>query len=323
MSARLDMTTRANMTTKVGMGTRVGVRASHCSAIALIAVAAMPVLAEEERAWSVDLDATAGYDDNVGRGLFERDIVGEYVGNVAASFNYDFELDPRMALTLRVLAESESHEVVKPLERVTGGGEAIFRWQGEFGFFEPFYQLSFRLQDDNFGVDQRDATVYNLHIQRTQRLNASWTYLLGAEYRNTDSDGTVFDLSQSRLFGNLDYRIDPDWVAYGTLSYAVGDAYSTAQNRFCNDLPATDIYPLVVLSDAIEPDQAFNETFCGSWLAYRAEANTLSLSVGLNRAFADTYSFDVSVMNIRSAASDDTDLYYDRQIARISVLMRF
>lgn len=289
----------------------------------LCALLALPVCADEESPWSVDLDLTGGYDDNVGRSQFRRDIVGEYFGTASASLNYDLEIDPRKAMTFRVFAESESREVMKPLQRTAFGGELIYRWQGEFGFFAPFYQFSLRGQDDDYEVTQRDASVYTAQLQRTQRLNGNWTYLLGIEHNVTDSDGTVFDLSASRLFGNLDYRVDADWVAYSTLSFARGDVHSVAQNRFCNGLPAADIYPLVQVSDAIEPDQAFNETFCGSWLAYRGEADALSLSLGLNRAFADTYSFDLSVLRARVTSTEDRDAYYDRQIIRASILMRF
>lgn len=284
---------------------------------------ALPAIAEEESPWSVDLDVTAGYDDNVGRGLFKRDIFGEYFAVLTGGVNFDVELNARKAMTFRLLAEAESREVVKPLRRTAVGGEFIFRWQGEFGFFEPFYQFSLRGQQEEFEADQRDADVTTIQLQRTRRINGNWTYLLGIEHKATDSDGTVFDLSGSRLFGNLDYRVDSDWVAYGTLSYGKGENYSVAQNRFCNGLPASDIYPLVAVSDAIESDQAFNETFCGSWLAYRTDTHTFSLSLGLNRAFADTYSFDLSVLQIRSIVAEDRDLYYDRQIIRASVLMRF
>lgn len=288
-----------------------------------IGLLATPVFAEEESAWSIDAEVTGGYDDNVGRGVFRRDIVGEYIGNLGASLNYDWELGPYMAMTFRGFAETELHEQVKPLERTTAGGEAIFRWQGEFGFFEPFYQFSVRVQDDNYDVVQRDASVYTAHLQRTQRINARWTYILGVEHKQTDSDGTAFDLSGNRLFANIDYRVDSDWVGYSTLSVSRGDVVSTAQNRFCNGVAADDIYPLVRVSDAIEPDQAFNDTFCGSWLAYRGEADTVSVSLGLNRAFADTNSFDFSVMQIRSVSTEDRGLDYDRRIVRASILMRF
>ncbi|NQD36668.1 hypothetical protein HPT27_06495 [Permianibacter sp. IMCC34836] len=287
-----------------------------------LAPMAMPLWAEES-SWSVDLDVTGGYDDNVGRSQFRRDIVGEYIGNLGAAVNYDFDLGATQALTARVLFESEHHAVMKPLERVSAGGELVYRWQGEFGFFEPFYQLTLRGQDDNIDVDQRDSTVVTLQAQRTQRLTDRWTYLVGLERKVADSDGSVFDLASSRVFGNLDYRIDADWISYGTLSYIDGQISSTAQNRFCNDLPATDIYPLVAVSDQIEPDQAFADMFCGSWLAYRLDAHTITATLGLNRSFADTYSFDLSVMTIRSEAKDDSAVEYDRQIVRASILMRF
>lgn len=289
----------------------------------LCALLALPVYADKESPWSGDLDVTGGYDDNVGSSQFRRDIVGEYFGTASASLNYDLELDPLQAMTLRVLAESDSRELMKPLQRTAFGGEFIYRWQREFGFFAPIYQLSLRGQDDDYEVMQRDASIYTAQLQRTQRLNGDWTYLLGIEHKVTDSDSTVFDLRASRLFGNLDYRVDTNWVTYSTLSFARGDVHSVAQNWFCNGLPAADIYPLVQVSDAIEPDQAFNETFCGSWLAYRGEADTLSLSLGLNRAFADTCSFDLSVLRARVTSTEDRDAYYDRQIVRASILMRF
>lgn len=280
----------------------------------------------DDSPWSYDLDVTGSSDNNVGRAAFERDRVSEFIVSSTLGLNYDFDLGLLQGLSTRAFAEGEAHETVKGLNTVNLGAEVIYRWQFALGFYEPFFQISGRVSDQNAQGQQRDATNTALSIQGTRRLSDHFALSLGYELRRSDSEAHVFDIKTRRAFANLDYRIDSNWLMYGTYGYTRGQFVSTAQRQFCNGALATDIYPLIQASDgALDNDEAFNNSLCGQWLAYRLDGTTQTFTLGLNRGLSHESSMDLSVLwvDTRVPTEDDGDIDYQRRIVRVSFLTRF
>ena len=100
-----------------------------------------------------------------------------------------------------------------------------------------------------------------------------------------------------------------------------GDVTSTAQVQFCNGLPADDVYNLIKAATEIEEDEAFNEHFCGNWVAYRLDGQTNAITVGLNQGIGHKYAVDVSMVwaSVRGDLNND----YYRRIYRATLLARF
>lgn len=286
----------------------------------LLALAALPARAEEER-WVVDGEVSAVHDSNVGRAERKRDIVADQ--GVLANLGLVLLTEPSFstAVNLRAFVEGESWAEMDRLDRSSAGGQVTGRWAPLRGYRAPVFQTVLTLQFDDYSVDQRDSRVYTAQVSGSQRLNDRIRVSYGLEGTRRYSDGTVFDITQGRAFVTADFDLDRNWSAYTAYSHLRGDTFSTAQVSFCNGVPANDIFPLIGASTALEPDQAFNDSYCGNWLAYRLKARTHALTLGLNRGFGHSLSGDLSVQGVQVLGQDDND--YRRVIVRAGLLARF
>lgn len=289
--------------------------------LVLCAVPATQAVADEAVRFVSGGELTASYDSNVSRAERERDVLRD--STLLANVDLVMRSQPSFttALNLRAFLEGEAYREIDTLNRGTAGGQAILRWQPTQGFGAPVYQFSLTAQLDNYAVSQRDSMVYTLQAFASQRLNDRIMFSYGLEGVQRYSDGTVFDTTNGRAFLNLDTELTDSLSAYGGYSYLYGDTFSSAQLVFCNGVPANDIYGLVSASSAIERDQAFNEKFCGTWIAYRLTASTHVLTLGLNQAFSHKLSADISVQGVEVLAEGDND--YHRVLVRAGLLARF
>lgn len=271
--------------------------------------------------WVVDGEATVTVDNNVSRAERERDILNDE--NLLANLAVVYRAQPTLktALNLRGFIEGEAWRDIASLNRSTAGGQVMGRWQPVIGYTAPVYQLNATAQLDDYKTDQRDSMVYTVQALASQRINDSTLLAYGVEWVDRQSDGTVFDTSNTRLFINADFALNKDVSAYAAYSYLRGDTFSSAQISFCNGAVANDIFPLIQASDALETDAAFNKDFCGSWVAYRLPSHTNALTLGLNKAFSHRLSADFSVQGIDVNARGNND--YQRTLVRFGLLARF
>ncbi|MDF1629577.1 MAG: hypothetical protein P1U78_07245 [Alcanivoracaceae bacterium] len=278
--------------------------------------------------WAIDLhdiqlnaDITVNYDDNQSRAERQRDQVEDVSASVQANLSWFRQLSSRSLIALSGFAEGERFDQVDLLDRNTLGVGAAYRWQRDSSFSSPLVEWNVSLQDDDIGVDQRDGTVLKTQLFITRRFTDRITMSVGAEYRQADAESVVFDLENRRFFWNFDYFFAQKYAAYFTYSHIRGDVFSSAQRIFCNGAFATDILPLINASTAIEPDDAYNGTFCGEWIAYRLDAKTNTFLAGINMPVGKSMSFDVSAM--RAEVSADLGNHYERNMVRASLLKRF
>ncbi|MCC1497720.1 hypothetical protein [Alcanivorax sp. 1008] len=286
------------------------------------------LLFANSQVWAIDLhdiqlnaDITVNYDDNQSRAERQRDQVEDVSASIQASLSWFRQLSPRSLIALSGFAEGERFDQVDLLDRNTLGAGAAFRWQPDSSFSSPLIEWNVSLQDDDIGVDQRDSTVLKTQLFITRRFTDRITMSVGAEYRHADAESVVFDVENRRFFWNFDYFFARKYAAYFTYSHLRGDVFSSAQRIFCNGAFATDILPLINASTAIEPDDAYNGTFCGEWIAYRLDARTNTFLAGVNMPVGKSMSFDVSVM--RAEVEADLGNHYERNMVRASLLKRF
>jgi hypothetical protein len=271
--------------------------------------------------WFVDGEATLTSDDNVSRAERERDVLADKSMLVAAGANLRTEPSFNTALNARAFAEAEKWRDIDMLDRTTTGGQLIGRWQPVQGFRAPVLQLMLTGQLDDYEVEQRDSLVYSAQASATQHLNDRILLTYGVEAVERRSDGTVFDTTHGRAFVSADFELTPKWSAYTAYSHLRGDTFSSAQFNFCNGAPANDIFGLIGASEAFESDEAFNEDFCGSWIAYRLKAVTNAYTVGLNHGFSHHLSLDISAQKVMVYGTGDND--YERVLLRAGLLARF
>ncbi|MHB8473098.1 MAG: hypothetical protein ACYDC8_09700 [Gammaproteobacteria bacterium] len=270
---------------------------------------------------AVDFDAAAGTNSNVGQAQRERDIINDRFISVNVGAAYRRELNALHGITARGFFETEQDSEVRGLSRLTAGGQFSLRGQFSPGPIAPSYQVNVTVQDDEYDHTQRDSTVYTAQLIGSKPLTDRITATTGIEYRKRDSSGTVFDLKQQSWFLNGTYALPPGWTIYGTYNFIYGDVWSTAQTKFCNGTVASDIYPLIVASSAIEPDDAFNNAFCGRWVAYRLSAHTNTLKIGVSKDIGNDMTLDFSALGVKVYAKGGND--YNTNIFRVGLSKRF
>lgn len=304
-------------------GAKLAAATSTAASLLFMAALAVPAVsrAAAEVEWVLDGEATLTHDSNVSRAERERDILSDESMLANAALVMHLEPTFKTSLNFRGFVEGEAYREITTLNRATLGGQVMGRWQPVVGFRAPVYQLSMTTQLDDYGVDQRDSLVYSAQLFASQHINDSVLLAYGIESVQRRSDGTVFDTHHIRLFLNADFELTDDLSAYAAYSYLHGDTFSSAQLSFCNGASANDIFGLIQASDALEPDEAFNEEFCGSWLAYRLKADTHALTLGLNKAFSHKLSADLSVQGADVNAKGDNN--YQRMLVRFGLLARF
>ncbi|MFZ5755619.1 MAG: hypothetical protein ACOY3X_01795 [Pseudomonadota bacterium] len=269
----------------------------------------------------IDGEASVGYDSNVTRAAYTRDIVEDSMvsGSLAAVWNHEFGL--MSAATVRGFVDGEAFTDIDTINRASAGIQGMYRWQNALGFTRPFYQVSVTAQRDDSATDLRDANRYTAQAFVTRRMTDALRASVGIEGSMQESEGVVFDTQQARLFVNGDLQVTDNWAVYGTYSFISGDTVSSAQQVFCNGALAGDTYGLITAADEIETDVALNDALCGSWLAYRLEAQTHAAVLGANRGFGHHLSFDVSAQHVMVFAEGDNE--YQRTIVRAGILARF
>lgn len=287
----------------------------------LLLGASAAACANEDMPVVFDGELTYVADDNLSRAERERDQLADQSLLASAGAALRFSPGFKSAINIRGFAEAEKYENIRSLDRTTYGGQAIVRGQTRLGYTAPVYQLSVTAQSDDYATDQRDSTVYAVQAFVQRRLTDDMTGSAGIEVQQRKSDGTVFDTEHGRIFANLDYAMSDVLSLYGAYSFMHGDTFSSAQLVLCNGVPANDIFGLVAASDALEPDDAFNAEFCGSWIAYRLRADAHALVLGLNRGFGHNFSADLSVQGVSVQGEGNND--YARTIVRAGILARF
>lgn len=291
--------------------------------IAALVGSAGAASAFEREDLSFGADITAQWDDNQSQAQFERDQVEDQSLLGSVMVGYDHLLARHTMLKVMLQAEQERPDEIDTLKRTSVGGRAALRWQPSSAFTAPIVEWNVSWRDDDVETDARDATVTSTQLFVTRRLTDRITTTLGAEYRRRESEGSVWDLKDARGFVNLDYLMNASMAAYLTYSYLEGDIASSAQRSYCNGAPARDLLPLIGVATAKEPDEAYNNALCGDWLAYRLDANSHVYVMGVNYGFSHSLSVDVSVLHADVTAREDSDVNYERQVIRASLLKRF
>jgi hypothetical protein len=267
------------------------------------------------------LSATVGADDNVSRAENRVDIIADRFAHADARFIMDYEISFNKSLSLEVQAGHQAYQFTDQLGRNEFSGRIVYRWQNNFSYNSPWYQVFSDVKVWDSRAQQRNSTFYTQQAMVSARLTTMISGSIGAEHKVRDSESRVFDLTQSRVFAHLDYAWADDFSLYSSYSYIKGDTVSTVQSQYCNGLIATSVYPLLLVSKDIEWDQAFNDSYCGNWISYRLNALTQTFVIGANYGFDHSSSLDFSWLYADVQAEGDN--YYQRNIMQLNFLKAF
>lgn len=236
------MTFGKNVTTNM---VKIVKQTSHTLGLIMLFLASLKLYAAPPSNWSISADVGSFYDSNVGKAKFQRDTVADEVLSVNGRLQYKWQPTQMSLFTVSGLAETELYDTLDTLNSTAAGVEFGVSWQNRFGFLAPFYRASLTFKHKAFDSEARTTDSATLQIFVTQRLTTDFTGRLGYQLTEEQAGHVVFDKSEHRLFGNIDYIWSKDLVAYFTASLMQGDIYSVAQATFCNGLAADDILSLI------------------------------------------------------------------------------
>jgi hypothetical protein len=270
--------------------------------------------------FSFNLDISMQSDSNVNQAKLDTDSVEDTITSESLNLSYQQELNILSAFSLTAGIAGKQYKEVSTQNSASGLLGVSFMWQNAMGYRAPFYQLSVNSEFQNNESFQQDSTIINYQFIISSRLSDIITGTLGFGHKDRDSESTVYDLSDSRIFTSFDYLLNKRATLYGTFIYITGDTFSIAR-------PDTDAERYIALSagkENIQWDQAFNEAFPSQvtqWQAYRIKADSQVFVFGYNYGFGHGNSVDLSFT--RADVSGDAGAEYQRDIINASLLKRF
>lgn len=282
-------------------------------AIAAALVLAAPLataLAAED--WRYGLSADFVHDDNATRGLYE----GKKSDNIAlieGSATRSWRLGDRSGAVLRGIARYSHFMDIDDISNLALIGRAAWRYQPTLGYSAPWYELAAQVQWlQHADSELRDGSIVTFeagvgsHVSDRLRLAAG----IGFDERSGDDTG-VYDLSTTRVWGSMDYRVGVRNALYARLTHQTGD-------QVFNVIPALGL-------GVWAPDPALASVYGAPGNAYRVDATTLIYELGFNYALARGRALDFSFTRTSSKAEEGPaqgDKYNVNQV-RASYLHRF
>lgn len=282
---------------------------------ASLALAAPAAWADSTR---FGIDAEVERDDNVTRGPQDADRRDDTLLGVGAFVTRSILLGPKSGAVLRAGAKYNQFTDFDDLSNIVLSARAAYRVQPVVGFSTPWIELAADLQYlSHADSELRDGTIASLtasvgsHVTDRIRLSAG----AGLDRRNGDSTG-LYDLSTTRLFATLDYRVGLESTIYGRIAHIDGDHVFTAID------PVSQGW-LIPISSVIVSDPALASGFGGvAPAAYRLDAKTLVYDIGFNFPLRGPHTLDVSLTYYKSETDRDAREYDGTQV-RLAYLYRF
>lgn len=264
------------------------------------------------------LDAELTHDTNVNRAAYANEEQTDEILAVEGYAARSFRLSYRSGFVARGGLRLREHREFGDLSNVAALGRVAYRFQPSPGYTGAWIELAATAEALHYRDSTlRDGTILSGSVSVGKyftdriRLGAG----LGLDERE-GKDGALYDLSTTRAWLTLDYRVTPGITVYGSTTWIQGDHVFTA-----ND-PATQ-GQLSSYSDVIVADPAFADAFGGAPVtAYRMEATTLLFEAGVNIPIRGNQALDFGASWFDSEA-DRGGGKYDGATFRIGYLYRF
>ena len=264
------------------------------------------------------LDAELTHDTNVNRAAYPNEEQADDILAVEGYASRSVWLSNRSGLVMRGGLRLREHREFGDLGNAAALGRVAYRFQPSPGYTGFWVELAgsgelLRYRDSSL----RDGYIVSGSVSAgkhlTDRIRAGAG--LGLDERE-GKEGALYDLSTTRAWLTLDYRITPRITVYGSTNWIQGDHVFTANN------PATRAL-LSPYSEVIAADPAFADAFGGAPVtAYRIEATTLLFEAGVNIPIKGNQALDFGASWFDSEA-DHGGGKYDGATFRLGYLYRF
>jgi hypothetical protein len=293
-------------------------RASAVVAVGLTVVPAPFCALAHADSTRYGVDAEYDHFENVNRAAIENEKQSDDAIAVEGYAMRSMRLSPRSGLVARGGLRMTQYAEFGDLSQIAVLGRVSYRIQPSPGFSSPWVELK-------AGVDflkHSDSEIRDGHIlsasasvgkYATDRIRIEGG--AGLEQRKA-SEGEVFQLSNWKAWGALDYKLAPKTTLYGAATLIDGDQAFALVNF--GAYPSTYAY-----ATASGRDPAFASAFNGvaPWI-YRIDARTTVFDLGANIAFTGNHALDFGYSTFDSKAKSGGGRY-DGSTLRIGYLYRF
>ncbi|HWH46943.1 MAG TPA: hypothetical protein VN664_04015 [Burkholderiales bacterium] len=264
------------------------------------------------------LDAEFTHDTNVNRAAYPNEEQADDIFAVEGYAARGVPLSYRSGLLMRGGLRLREHREFGDLSNAAALGRVAYRFQPSPGYTGAWVELAgsaelLRYRDSGLRDGYIVAGSISAGKHFTDRIRAD----AGLELDEREGkEGALYDLSTTRAWLALDYRITPRITVYGSTNWIQGDHVFTA------NYPATQAQ-LSPYAEVTAPDPAFADAFGGVPVtAYRMEASTLLLEAGVNIPLGGNQAFDFGASWFNSKA-DQGGGKYDGATFRLGYLYRF
>lgn len=268
--------------------------------------------------WLDEVGLELRFDDNLTRAQLDQDIKSDTALVVSAAAGTGYQLTDNSRLSLTLTLSGSAYQHYAGLDNLNAGLELAYRWKFGLGPYAPELHLSGAATRLDYRDSARDGWLTVGEIGIAKRLSDRSGLRIAYQVEKRKSDrvadrllpsiaADVFDLTSHNLILSGDYSVNPDYVLSAAYALRDGDIVSTTlRNR-----------PIFLASSAIAADPVFGP----DRFAYKMQARTRGLSLGLSRVVGGQASFSLAYEHQDSQAEGGID--YASNLVRASYLQQF
>jgi len=244
-----------------------------------------------------------GYDDNLANAREGRPRHQDQYALASVAAAAGSALGRGSALQWRLELEAQQFAEVQALSNARASLRARWLYRPDAGFYTPTLGLGAAASLWEFDSGLRDSRLQRFELLLQEQLTSALALQLAARLLQREAAAAVFDGSTRSLALDLDWQPLPRLALYAGAQWQDGMQLSSAPAAppFGNRPTADDAFP--------------GET------AFRLEARTRILSLGLNYALSSHLALDLELRRIVARA--DAGPRYERDQALASLLWRY
>jgi hypothetical protein len=268
--------------------------------------------------WPDEVGFELRFDDNLTRAQLQRDIKSDTALLISAAAGTGYQLTDNGRLSLALTLSGSAYRHYQGLNNFTAGLELAYRWKFGLGPYVPEMRLSGSATRLEYRDAPRDGWLYLGELAFAKRVSQRLGLRMAYQVEQRESDmvadrllptiaADVFDLASRNLIFSGDYSLNPQYVLSAAYTIREGDIVSTTLRNL----------PVFLASSAIAADPVFgSERF-----AYKMDALTRGLSLGVSRVIGGQASFTLGYEHLDSRAEGGID--YEANLVRVTYLYRF
>jgi hypothetical protein len=267
------------------------------------------------------LEADIGRDSNVNRAAADKraDEFADIEGYAARSI----QTGAKSGVVLRGALRGRQYFTYTDLSNVGLSARAAWRYQPEPSYTGAWFEAALQGEALRYRDSPiRDGSIVSASLSLGKWFSDRFRGVAGAGYdRRYASEGSVYDLSNPKAWASLDWRASDSVTVYGSTTLIGGQQVFTAVTAGGGSGGYGWTGGGYGGSYAVAARDTVFDRNGEQFTAYRVDARTTVLELGLNWAFAGNHALDAGVT--RYSAKADNGPTYDGYIARAGWLYRF